>query len=87
MGAFIDFYGVYVGERRDAARSVDTNGVYGNQVRLPGYFVANARVGAAVYKGLTASLLGTNLFNARYEEMLGFPAPGISVFGELKYTH
>ncbi len=59
-----------------------------SRVILPGYFVANARVGMKVYKGLTASVtIATNLFDAHYQEMLGFPAPGVSCFGELRYSH
>jgi outer membrane receptor protein involved in Fe transport len=85
--AFIDFYGLYVGERKDPALLVDANGNYGARTVLPGYFVANARVGADLYKGIQASLIASNLFNAQYQEMLGFPTPGISVFGELKYSH
>lgn len=86
-GVFIDFYGVYVGARKDAALFVDDKGTVGGRTNLPGYFVANARVGMKVWKGLSAALIGTNLFNARYQEMLGFPQPGISVFGELKYAY
>ncbi len=85
--AFVDFYGVYVGTRRDASLTTDPMGVQGARTVLPSYFVANARVGAELYKGFGASLFATNLFNAHYQEMLGFPQPGISVFGELKYVH
>jgi outer membrane receptor protein involved in Fe transport len=84
--AFVDFYGLYVGSRRDPARALDAFGNQGQRILLPGYFVANARVGAHLYKGLSASLFATNLFNSQYQEMLGFPSPGISVFGELKYV-
>jgi hemoglobin/transferrin/lactoferrin receptor protein len=83
---FIDFYGLYVGERNDPALLTDALGKQTTRTTLPGYFVANARVGANVYKGLSASILATNLFNSQYQEMLGFPSPGISVFGELKYV-
>jgi hemoglobin/transferrin/lactoferrin receptor protein len=88
FGGFIDFYGIYVGARKDDANTLDPiTGAPNGRVTLPGYFVANARVGADVYRGLSASLIATNLFDAKYQEMLGFPAPGISVFGELRYSH
>jgi vitamin B12 transporter len=61
-------------------------GNFTSRTVLPGYFVANARVGADLYKGFQASLIATNLFNAQYQEMLGFPTPGVSVFGELRYS-
>jgi outer membrane receptor protein involved in Fe transport len=87
FGLFIDFYGLYVGERLDPAIGFDANGNRTSRTVLPGYFVANARVGARVWRTLTASVIATNLFNAHYEEMLGYPAPGISVFCELKASY
>jgi outer membrane receptor protein involved in Fe transport len=87
LGIFIDFYGLYVSERRDPALTILADGGHGGRTILPGYFVANARVGARVWKGLSASIIATNLFNASYQEMLGYPQPGISVFGELRYQY
>lgn len=87
VGFFADFYGLYVGERKDPALGTDVNGNRTTRVTLPGYFVANARIGAEVIHGLYASLIGANLFNTQYQEMLGFPSPGISVYGELKYQY
>jgi outer membrane receptor protein involved in Fe transport len=87
VGVFIDFYGLYVSERRDPALVVNADGGHGGRTVLPGYFVANARVGAKIWKGLSASLIATNLFNTSYQEMLGYPQPGISVFGELRYQY
>lgn len=87
VGLFADFYGLYVGERKDPALGTDVNGNRTTRVTLPGYFVANARIGAEVIHGLYASLIGANLFNTQYQEMLGFPSPGISVYGELKYQY
>lgn len=87
FGLFVDFYGLYVGERLDPAIAFDASGNRTSRTVLPGYFVANARVGARVWHGLSASVIATNLFNAHYEEMLGFPAPGISVFCELRAVY
>jgi outer membrane receptor protein involved in Fe transport len=86
ISSFIDFYGLYVGERRDPAIIMQANGEK-DRVLLPGYFVANARIGADLYRGFSAALIATNLFNAKYQEMLGFPAPGVSVYAELRYQY
>ena len=56
-------------------------------MNLPGYFTASARVGANITKGLSVSLLGSNLFNAKYEETHGFPAPPLSLFSEVKLQY
>jgi hypothetical protein len=33
------------------------------------------------------SVLGSNLFNAKYEESHGFPAPPLSLFSEVKFQY
>ena len=85
--AFAELYALYVGERFDPGFQVNTDTGNLEQVKLPGYFTATARVGANVTKGLTVSVLGSNLFNAKYEESHGFPAPPLSVFSEVKFQY
>jgi len=85
--AFADLYAIYVGPRFDPAHQVAADGGRGERIQLPGYLVANARIGAKVYEGLSISLLAQNLFNLRYSEMNGFPAPGLSLFSEVKFVH
>jgi outer membrane receptor protein involved in Fe transport len=84
---FFDVYGLYVGTRNDPGLLTDETGAVSGHVQLPDYFVASARAGTQLAPGLTFSLLGTNLFNARYEESFGFPSPGLSLFGELRYLY
>ncbi len=86
--AFAEIFGVWVGERYDAAHTLDpATGESTGRVSLPAYLSANARVGANVTKGVTVSLLGSNIFNSQHEESHGFPVQPLSVFAELKYTH
>jgi hemoglobin/transferrin/lactoferrin receptor protein len=84
---FAEIYALFVGDRYDPGLEVDpANGGF-RRVQLPGYITATARVGANVTKGMTVSLLGTNRFNARYEESHGFPSPPLSVFSEIKVQY
>ena len=86
--AFAELYGLYVGERYDPGYQVDPiTGDLTTRVQMPGYVTATARVGANITKGLSVSLLGSNLFNAKYEESHGFPAPPLSIFSEVKYQY
>ncbi|MBM7115672.1 TonB-dependent receptor plug domain-containing protein [[Archangium] primigenium] len=85
--AFAELYALFVGARFDPGYLANPSTGTLERVKLPSYFTTNARVGANVTKGLTVSLLGSNLFNARYEESHGFPAPPLSVFGEVKYQY
>ena len=86
--AFAEFYGLFVGARYDPGLLVDPNtGLTTSRVQLPSYITASARVGVNIIEGVSASLIGTNLFNARYEESHGFPAPPASLFGELKLRY
>ena len=58
------------------------------RVKLPGYVTATARVGANINEGVTVSLLGTNLFNAKYEEVPRLPRrPPLSLFSEIKLRY
>ena len=84
--AFGELYALFVGARYDPGYVATGSGTL-ERVQLASYFTANARVGANITQGLTVSLLGSNLFNARYEESHGFPAPPLSVFGEVKYQY
>jgi hypothetical protein len=85
--AFAELYGLYVGERYDRATRWTRHRRLHHPVQLPGYVTATARVGANITKGLSVSLLGSNLFNAKYEESHGFPAPPVSIFSEVKYQY
>ncbi|QRK05476.1 TonB-dependent receptor [Archangium violaceum] len=85
--AFAELYAIYVGDRFDPGFLENSDTGELEQVKLPGYFTATARVGANVTKGLTVSVLGSNLFNAKYEESHGFPAPPLSVFSEVKFQY
>ncbi len=84
--AFAELYALYVGNRSDPGFAANADGVL-ERVQLPGYLTATARVGANITDGLSVSLLGNNLFNAKYEESHGFPAPPLSVFSEIKYQY
>jgi outer membrane receptor protein involved in Fe transport len=85
--AFAELYGVYVGERFDPGYQINSATGVAERVKLTGYVTATARVGANVTEGLSVSLLGSNLFNAKYEESHGFPAPPLSIFSEVKYQY
>ncbi|MGZ3460293.1 MAG: TonB-dependent receptor, partial [Archangium sp.] len=85
--AFAELYALYVGDRYDPGYLPNPETGTPERVKLPGYFTATARVGANVFKGLTVSLVGSNLFNATYEESHGFPAPPLSLFSEVKLQY
>ncbi|WP_422723969.1 TonB-dependent receptor domain-containing protein [Hyalangium rubrum] len=84
--AFAEVYGLYVGNRFDPGFLLDDSGV-AERVQLPGYVTASARVGVNVTQGLSVSLLGNNLFDSKYEESHGFPAPGRGVYSEVKFRY
>jgi outer membrane receptor protein involved in Fe transport len=85
--AFAELYALYVGDRFDPSYLANAETGELQRVQLPGYFTATARVGANITDGLSVSLLGSNLFNAKYEEAYGFPTPPLSVFSEIKYQY
>ncbi|MBU8896503.1 TonB-dependent receptor [Corallococcus sp. M34] len=86
--AFAELYALVVGPRFDPGFNVDpTTGLATSRVRLAGFVTASARVGVNIHDGISVSLLGTNLFNAKYEESHGFPAPPLAVFSELKVRY
>ncbi len=85
--AFAELYALYVGDRFDPSYIANAETGALQRVQLPGYFTATARVGANITDGLSVSLLGSNLFNAKYEEAYGFPTPPLSVFSEIKYQY
>ncbi|WP_375745496.1 TonB-dependent receptor [Corallococcus interemptor] len=82
--AFVELYGLFVGARYDPGFVVDENAGTTTRVKLPSYITATARVGFNVHERVAVSLLGTNLFNAKYEESHGFPAPPLGVFTEVR---
>lgn len=85
---FTEVYAVLVGDRLDPGFNVDPEtGLPTTRVQLQPYLVANARVGARVYEGISASILGSNIFNTQYAEVHGFPGNPLSVALELKYTY
>ncbi|MDQ3265986.1 MAG: TonB-dependent receptor [Myxococcota bacterium] len=81
--AFMEFFAVFVSQRFDPSVEGDAH----ERISLEPYLTANARLGVNVTKGMTVSLLGSNIFNSRHEESFGFPVPGASLFGEIKYTY
>ncbi|MBX7096695.1 MAG: TonB-dependent receptor [Myxococcaceae bacterium] len=84
---FADFYGLFLSGRQDAGLLVDDAGNATSHAKLPGYVVAGARLGLRPLEHVTASVSVMNLFNTRYEETLGFPAPSTRVFAELKLAY
>ncbi|WP_338865463.1 TonB-dependent receptor plug domain-containing protein [Myxococcus stipitatus] len=86
--AFAELYALFVGPRFDPGFQVDeTTGLPTQRVELASYITASARVGFNVYDGISVSFLGSNLFNAAYEEAHGFPAPPQSFFSEVKVRY
>ncbi|NTX01769.1 TonB-dependent receptor [Myxococcus sp. CA040A] len=86
--AFVELYALFVGPRFDPGFQVDeATGLPTSRVQLPSYLTASARVGFNVYDGISVSFLGSNLFNAAYEESHGFPAPPQSFFSEVKVRY
>ncbi|NVJ02967.1 TonB-dependent receptor [Myxococcus sp. AM009] len=86
--AFVELYALLVGSRYDPGFEVDeATGLPTTRVQLPSYVTASARVGFNVYDGISVSFLGSNLFNAQYEESHGFPAPPQSFFSEVKVRY
>ncbi|WP_163785835.1 TonB-dependent receptor plug domain-containing protein [Myxococcus vastator] len=86
--AFVELYALLVGSRFDPGFEVDeATGLPTTRVQLPSYVTASARVGFNVYDGISVSFLGSNLFNAQYEESHGFPAPPQSFFSEVKVRY
>ncbi|WP_426752973.1 TonB-dependent receptor domain-containing protein [Myxococcus sp. Y35] len=86
--AFVELYALLVGSRYDPGFMVDEEtGLPTTRVQLPSYVTASARVGFNVYDGISVSFLGSNLFNAQYEESHGFPAPPQSFFSEVKVRY
>jgi outer membrane receptor protein involved in Fe transport len=83
---FVELYGLYVGQRNDPGFIVESTGAT-SRVQLPGYVTATARVGVNINENVSMSLLGTNLFDSKYEESHGFPAPGRGVFSEIKFRY
>jgi outer membrane receptor protein involved in Fe transport len=84
--AFAELYAVYVGKRFDPGFIVEATGAT-ERVRLPDYVTATARVGVNVNDRVAVSLLGTNLFDSRYEEAHGFPAPPRGLYTEVKFHY
>ncbi|MCY1030749.1 TonB-dependent receptor [Corallococcus sp. BB11-1] len=85
--AFVEIYGLFVGPRFDPGFVVDELTGTTQRVRLPSYITASARVGFQVHERVAVSLLGTNLFNASYEESHGFPAPPQGLFTEIRLRY
>lgn len=85
--AFAELYGLYVGDRFDPGFHVDPNTGVATRVKLGSYITASARVGANIYDGISISLIGTNLFEASYDEVHGYPANPRGVFSELTFRY
>ncbi|MDR7422346.1 MAG: TonB-dependent receptor [Armatimonadota bacterium] len=54
-----------------------------NLVRLPGYGTVGLVAQTPVLQRMVARLVVANLFDARYEALQGYPAPGRTVFAEV----
>lgn len=87
QNVFTDAYLLMVSWRQDPGRLPTDDGSLGPHVVIPGYMVASARVGVNIVPGLSASLIGQNIFNQQYQESFGFPMPGASLFGEVRYVY
>ena len=85
--AFVEVYGLFVGPRFDPGFVLDEISGTATRVRMPSYITATARVGFNVHERVAVSFLGTNLFNAQYEESHGFPAPPQGLFSEIKLRY
>ncbi len=100
--AFIDLYGAYVGERADPGVLTTQANTDGHQhqhtstkvnadghqhIHLPGYLTASARIGLQVIEQVSLTAGVTNIFNAQYEETLGFPAADTQLFAEIKFVY
>jgi vitamin B12 transporter len=55
----------------------------GNTVRLPAYLTAALTAQMPLFDGLTLRATVQNLFDARYEPVQGYPAPGRTVYVEM----
>lgn len=53
-------------------------------VRLHSYWLADARVAYAVRPGIEVYVRGSNLFDARYEDSVGYHTEGLGVFGGVR---
>jgi hemoglobin/transferrin/lactoferrin receptor protein len=85
--AFVELYGLFVGPRFDPGFVVDEISGTSTRVRMASYITASARVGFQVHDRVAVSLIGTNLFNAQYEESHGFPAPPQGLFSEIRLRY
>ena len=70
--------------RGDTLDAEPAFGPTGGLYRNPGYTVANVGASFALVKGLTVQARVQNLFDARYEEVLGYPAPGRLFYAGLR---
>ena len=70
---------VLVGERADS----DFVGL--NLTRNPGYLRLDLRGRIRVYRGLEAFVIGENVLDEEYQEVLGYPALGLSVRAGLRF--
>lgn len=84
---FGELFAIYAGSRFDPGSSIDPDTGRLERVELPGYVTVGARVGVNITDGVAFSVLGSNLFNAQYEEMHGFPASPLGVFSELRVEY
>lgn len=69
------FQVLYVGNRQDV----------GN-IRLPGYVLANLAISYNINENFQLFARVNNLWDAQYQEVFGFGAPGISGFGGVKFS-
>lgn len=53
--------------------------------RLPGYYKLNAGISAPAFYGFSFEFLANNLTDVRYEEVPGYPQPGINFLLKINY--
>ena len=70
----------YVGKRRD----IDFEGFPARSVTLDHYLLGSLKVGWRVTDTLQAYVRAENLFDARYEDVLGYNTPGRTIYAGLR---
>jgi vitamin B12 transporter len=78
----INFNLIYVGTRAD----IDYSSYPAAQVKMPGHAVANLAASYNLTKSFQIFGRVDNLFNADYEEIIGYGTPGASAFGGIKVS-
>ncbi|MDQ6702951.1 MAG: TonB-dependent receptor [Pseudomonadota bacterium] len=75
LSATLVFVGTFIDGNRDFSI---------RRLNAPGYILVNLAANYEIGENLSAFARIDNLFNVRYQNPTGFPAPGLGVFGGLK---